>query len=211
MSSPPATPPTEHTVGRKRAHSVEESPLRRKKRKPSESPPPPEPTHLSQFFAAYPKYEYDPSGPASQQFQQLRRVCKWSKVDAAEACAGYNRALGLTFSQAYGDDVDSLENWQRLCRTVEIPMPDSLEECQFAIEDAHINLIDLVDVNTTGAPVHRFATEAQLSAYTMRTGKIFPRDLAYKGQLLRHLLRRIFHPPAENLMRRGGYWVQRNP
>lgn len=80
-----------------------------------------------------------------------------------------------------------------------------------AIEDAHINLIDLVDVKTTGAPVHRFATEAQLSAYTMRTGKIFPRDLAYKGQLLRHLLRRIFHPPAENLMRRGGYWVERNP
>jgi hypothetical protein len=138
--------------------------------------------------------------------------------------------LGLTFSQAYGDDVDSLENWQRLCSTVEIPVSDSLEECQFvrlfsalslcleltlhspqAIEDAHINLIDLVDVKTTGAPVHRFATEAQLSAYTMRTGKIFPRDLAYKGQLLRHLLRRIFHPPAENLMRRGGHWVERNP
>ncbi|KAJ6452623.1 hypothetical protein C8R45DRAFT_847688, partial [Mycena sanguinolenta] len=167
--------------------------------------------HLSQFFSAYPKYEYDPSGPASQQYQKLKCIYKTSRKDIAEIRAGYNRALGLTFSDVYGDDVNSLENWQGLCRVVEIdPVPDSLQECQFAIEDSHVNLIDLVDVHNTGIPVHRFATEKRLSVYTKSTGKIFPRDDAYKGKLLRHLLRRILHPPPENMMRRGGVFVPRD-
>ncbi|KAF8155252.1 hypothetical protein K438DRAFT_1622023, partial [Mycena galopus ATCC 62051] len=169
---------------------------------------------LSQFFAAYPKYQYDPSGPASQQLQKLKSLYtekgKWSRADTAALYAGYNRALGMTFSQTYGDDVDSLENWQRLCRVVEIDVPASLEECQTAIEDAHVNLIDLIDITTTGIPVHKFQTEMQLSLYTRATKKFFPRDRAYKGLLLQHLLRRIMCPPAENLMRRGGCWVERN-
>ncbi|KAJ7858098.1 hypothetical protein B0H13DRAFT_1640718, partial [Mycena leptocephala] len=168
------------------------------------------PTHLSQFFSAYPKYEYDPSGPASQQFQQLRQVYKWSGRAANEAYTGYNRALGFTFSQEYGDDVNSLDNWQALCQVVAIdPVPESLEECRFAIEDAHVNLMDLVDVLSTGERVHRFATERDLSIYTKKTGKMFPRKDAFKGPLLQHLLRRIFSPPPANLMRRGGVWVER--
>ncbi|KAJ7205856.1 hypothetical protein B0H12DRAFT_1225407 [Mycena haematopus] len=151
-------------------------------------------THLSQFFSSYPKYEYDPSGPASQQFQKLKCVYKASPQDTAEIKAGFNRALGLMFSQVYGDEVNSLENWQRLCRVVEIdPIPGSLQACRFAIKRAHVNLMDLLDTQTTGEPVHRFATEEALSEYTKCTRKIFPRDDAYKGPLLRHLLRRIFH------------------
>ncbi|KAJ6553151.1 hypothetical protein B0H19DRAFT_949969 [Mycena capillaripes] len=177
-------------------------------KKPKLSSPPP--THLSQFFASYPKYEYDPSGPVSQQFQELRRVYKFDKRAGNYAYEAYNRALGMTFSQEFGDDVNSLENWQRLCDCVKIdPIPDTLEECQLAIEDSHVNLIDLVDLRTTGQPVHRFGTERQLSVYTLKTGKIFPRSLAYKGDLLRHLLRNIYNPPADNLIRRRGYWVER--
>ncbi|KAF7332843.1 hypothetical protein MVEN_02389200 [Mycena venus] len=195
-SSPPSSP-IRNTSSRKRLRSESETDsddeVDCKKHKLSP------PTYLSQFFSSYPKYEYDPCGPASQQFQQLRRVYKWSKGDADEA-----------LRWEYGDDVNSLENWQRLCRVVEIhPVPNSLEECQFAIEDAHVNLVDLVDIRTTGEPVHRFATEKALSEYTKRTGKIFPRKKAHKGQLLQHLLRRIFRPPPANLMRRGGCWVER--
>jgi hypothetical protein len=40
---------------------------------------PPPATYLSQFFSAYPKYTYDPSGPASQQFQELRNVYKFDR------------------------------------------------------------------------------------------------------------------------------------
>ncbi|KAJ7301049.1 hypothetical protein DFH08DRAFT_724713 [Mycena albidolilacea] len=153
-------------------------------KKPKLSPP----THLSQFFSSYTKYEYDPSGPASQQFQQLRCVYKWSARgrDADDARAGYSRAVGLTFSQAYGDDVESLECWQRLCRAVEFDLiPESLDACKYAIEDAHVNLMDFVDILTTGESVHRFATERELSEYTKSTGKIFPQSQAH-GSLLRH-------------------------
>ncbi|KAJ7803877.1 hypothetical protein B0H14DRAFT_1631742 [Mycena olivaceomarginata] len=168
-------------------------------------------TYLEQFFSSYPKYEYDPSGPASQQFQQLRMVYKNERGDLDALYQGYNRALGLAFSQHYGDDVDDLENWQRLCRTVEIfPVPDSVAECKFAIEDSHVNLIDLMDIHTTGQPVHRFRTEKELAEYTKKTGKYFPASEACKGDLLRFLLRFIFRPPPEHLMRRGGVFVERD-
>ncbi|KAJ7486357.1 hypothetical protein B0H11DRAFT_1721549, partial [Mycena galericulata] len=151
---------------------------------------------LQEFFSSYPKYKYDPSGPASQQFQQLRKVYRWDNkgVEANEAYQGYNKALSLTFSEQYGDDVNSLANWQRLCRTVEIPVRDSLEECKRAIEDVHVNLIDLVDIHNTGKPVHRFASEYELSVYTKQTKKFFPPSHLYKGPLLKYLLRHIFAP-----------------
>ncbi|KAJ7111720.1 hypothetical protein C8R44DRAFT_632419 [Mycena epipterygia] len=176
--------------------------------------PPATATHLEQYFSSYPKFEYDPSGPTSQQFKQLGKVYKEDRatMNPYELYQGYNRALGLTFSHYYGNDVNDLGNWQRLCRTVEIfPVPDSLEECQFAIEDSHMNLIDLIDIHTTGEPVHRFRTEKELARYTKKTGKIFTSSRAHKGELLTFLLRRIWHPPPENLVRRGGHWFKRDP
>ncbi|KAJ7808396.1 hypothetical protein B0H14DRAFT_3152107 [Mycena olivaceomarginata] len=177
LFSSTAPSPIKKTKSRKRTRSDSDEEIDCKK--PKLSPP----THLSQFFSSYTKYEYDPSGPASQQFQQLRCVYKWSARgrDADDAHAGYSRAVGLTFSQAYGDD---------------------------AIEDAHVNLMDFVDILTTGEPVHRFATERELSEYTKSTGKIFPQSQAH-GSLLRHLLRRIWHPPPDNVRRQGGTWVKR--
>ncbi|KAJ7189987.1 hypothetical protein GGX14DRAFT_483934, partial [Mycena pura] len=157
--------------------------------------------HLSQFFSSYPEFTYDPVGPISQQYQALRRTYNWNQggkkalAAARAAYEGYNRAMGLTFSQEYGDDVDSLENWQKLCRAVGLkPIPTTLEACRKAIEDAHVNLVDLVDKRRTGKRVRRFATELELSRYTKNSKKIFPSWRAYKGGLLRYLLRRILHP-----------------
>ncbi|KAJ7696270.1 hypothetical protein B0H17DRAFT_1054045, partial [Mycena rosella] len=174
----------------------------------------PSATSLSQFFVSYPKYTYDPAGPASQQFKALRTVYKLARgrPAAEEVYAAYNRALGVTLSQNYGDAVDSLQSWQRLCRVVEIaPVPGMLEEFQCAIEDSHVNLIDLIDVLNMDARVHRFKTEQELSMYTRsrKTDKIFPSADTHKGPLLRYLLCRIFHPPKEGLMRRGRKWVIR--
>ncbi|KAJ7111730.1 hypothetical protein C8R44DRAFT_798536 [Mycena epipterygia] len=213
-SSLPSTPPSINTGSKRKrddwltdSDSDDETEYKKPK-------PPATATHLEEFFSSYPKFEYDPSGPASQQFQQLRNVYKKerTKIDPDELYQGYNRALGLAFSQYYGNDANDLGNWQKLCRTVEIfPVPDSVEECKFAIEDSHVNLIDLMDIQTTGEPVHRFRTERELATYTKKTGKIFPSSRAHKGDLLQALLRRIWHPPPENLMRRGGHWVERDP
>ena len=47
-----------------------------------------------------------------------------------------------------------------------------------------------------------FDTEVALSEYTKNTSKFFPKESAYAGGLLRHLLRRIFHPRTEGISRR---------
>ncbi|KAJ7206747.1 hypothetical protein C8J57DRAFT_1404092 [Mycena rebaudengoi] len=141
------------------------------------------------FFSSYPKFEYDPSGPASQQYQALKSIVP------------KNRGTGGDVQGKYGHDVNSLESWQKLCCAVEFsPIPNCIKECQQLIEDAHVNIIDLLDMHTTREPVHRFATEKRLSCYTKETGKI----------LLKYLLRYIICPPPEHLMRHDGQLVERN-
>ncbi|KAJ7244534.1 hypothetical protein C8J57DRAFT_1083001 [Mycena rebaudengoi] len=170
-------------------------------------------THLEKFFSSYPKFEYDPSGPASQQYQVLKSIVP--KNVRQKASKGYSKALVATFKEKYGYDVNSLESWQKLCRAVEFsPVPNSVAKFNALtsvqlIEDAHINIIDLLDIHTTGEPVHRFATEKQLSCYPKRTGKMFPATEAM-GSLLQYLLRHIFRPPPEHLMWRDGQLVERN-
>ena len=66
-----------------------------------------------------------------------------------------------------------------------------------AVLSAHINIVDLVDTQRTGEPVHKFASEKKLSEYTKMTGKFFPMKTAYTTGLLRFLLRRILHPPPD--------------
>ncbi|KAJ7236122.1 hypothetical protein C8J57DRAFT_1088295 [Mycena rebaudengoi] len=165
-------------------------------------------THLEKFFSSYPKFEYDPSGPASQQYQALKSIVP--KNVRQKASKGYSEALVAMFKEKYGHDVNSLESWQKLCCAVEFsPIPNCIKECQQLIEDAHVNIIDLLDMHTTREPVHRFATEKRLSCYTKETGKMFPATEAM-GSLLKYLLRYIICPPPEHLMRHDGQLVERN-
>jgi hypothetical protein len=62
------------------------------------------------------------------------------------------------------------------------------------IQDVHVNICDLVDHVTIGAPVRLFDSEQELSQYSMATDKIFPRDDVPKEGLLHFLLRNIFNP-----------------
>ncbi|CAG1989562.1 unnamed protein product [Fusarium graminearum] len=59
------------------------------------------------------------------------------------------------------------------------------------VRRTHINLVDLVETKNTGLPVEVFETVEQLQAYTIHNGKFFPKKNAYKGGLLRFLLRQI--------------------
>jgi hypothetical protein len=45
----------------------------------------------------------------------------------------------------------------------------------------------------TGNDVHIFKRVAELAAYTRQTEKIFPRNHAKAGGLLKHLLRKIYY------------------
>ena len=61
--------------------------------------------------------------------------------------------------------------------------------------NSHVNLVDLTTPREAGLKL--FESVKALSKYTIRTGKIFPREDAYAGTLLRHLLRHIFCPEKD--------------
>ncbi|KAG2121764.1 hypothetical protein DEU56DRAFT_904607 [Suillus clintonianus] len=51
---------------------------------------------------------------------------------------------------------------------------------------------DLVDSARTGKPVKLFASVEELKTYTLgKPGKIFPKENAYQGRLLKELLREL--------------------
>jgi hypothetical protein len=56
----------------------------------------------------------------------------------------------------------------------------------------HVNLVDLA--HGSKEEVRIFETEKQLSVYTKKTKKFFPKESAKDGGVLRALRRRIFAP-----------------
>ena len=60
-----------------------------------------------------------------------------------------------------------------------------------AMINTHVNLCDLLDTARQHTRVRVFASEKELRAYTKETGRIFPREEAYEGGLLKYLLREI--------------------
>ncbi|KAF7326326.1 Autophagy-related protein 9 [Mycena kentingensis (nom. inval.)] len=117
--------------------------------------------HLSQFFKSY-NFAYNPS----QQYNALRKSKRETWTQADSVAANARTAVGI------------------------VPVPESVEECSKAIDDAHVNIVDLLDTKNTGRKVEIFATVEELSDYTSRTGRFFPQKLA-AGTLLQRLLRHL--------------------
>lgn len=75
------------------------------------------------------------------------------------------------------------------------PLPDNVAACKKIVKGLFVNLVDLVDVR--GDPtrqVQLFQSEKALSKYTKRSAKVFPKDLAKAGGILKFLLRQIVRP-----------------
>jgi hypothetical protein len=64
-----------------------------------------------------------------------------------------------------------------------------------------VNIVDLVDSRTRGTPVDTFDTLAELSEYSRREEKLFPREQANAGNLLKYLLREILVHPGSRVNR----------
>lgn len=60
--------------------------------------------------------------------------------------------------------------------------------------NTHVNLSDLLDTTRQSTRVHVFASEEELREYTQRTRRLFPKEDAYAGGLLKYLLRQISGP-----------------
>ncbi|QRV85706.1 hypothetical protein RhiJN_13724 [Ceratobasidium sp. AG-Ba] len=152
-------------------------------------------SYIQQFFSQYPEYAYDPAGETMSQFQQMSQAFKWKREDPEMQEAQQQLRIALTedFNRIYGKDVNSLVNWQSLCRVLQLSdIPDDLSSCRQVVKGTFVNLVDLVDTKHTKKPVRHFESEAALRAYSRKTSKIFPKEEARAGGLLKFLLRRIF-------------------
>ncbi|KAI9455838.1 hypothetical protein HD554DRAFT_230253 [Boletus coccyginus] len=155
---------------------------------------------LEDFFAHFANlnlgFTYSENSTAHDNFARLRRVFHDDSTAMTIARVDFNDALAQQFNFIYGTDSD-LGAWQNLCSVIDLtPTPDDIKECQKLVWDAHVNIVDLLETARTGEPVQKFATLEDLRAYTLEDPdhRIFPKETAYAGGLLKDLLREICKP-----------------
>jgi hypothetical protein len=95
---------------------------------------------LTKFFEQYEddEFQYDCMMPPSQEFKRLTQHIEekepnnyHSNKEIKTAKSKFGKALTTQFTQSFGDELDSLDSWQALCRAVHMdPVPDTLEEAQ---------------------------------------------------------------------------------
>ncbi|KAJ3773145.1 hypothetical protein FB446DRAFT_642217 [Lentinula raphanica] len=161
---------------------------------------------IRDFFDSYPDFDYDEAGETMAQFWELCEECGWEDEsdEKKEALNGIRDAIAQQFNAIYGSDAESLDGWHNLFRALQVPdIPDTVEGCKTRIDMIHVNICDLVDFRND-RPAQLFDSESLLAAYSRRTGKIYPKDNAYAGGLLRFLLRQISGPGAYHGRRRSG-------
>ncbi|KAG9127400.1 hypothetical protein FRC07_014210 [Ceratobasidium sp. 392] len=156
--------------------------------------------HFVAFFAQFEDSSYDPSQSVVPAFKRLQKTPQWKKgINRRETFANYKLALVLKFNATYGTDQKDLSSWQNLCRAIGIEdVPDKLSSCKKVVQKTHVNLVDLIDTPNTQKPVVQFESIEALRKYSKKTKKIFPRNEAKAGGILKHLLRPIGYPLAHH-------------
>ncbi|KAG6291594.1 hypothetical protein E4U09_003856 [Claviceps aff. purpurea] len=147
------------------------------------------------FFSTYQQFNYDPHSKVWDEFNRLAKFYHWQKgsEEGKKARNLFRQALVDEFGANYGESDNKLDVLQRLCEKLEItPMPQSITACKKAIKDVYVNIVDFIDCERTGEPIHKFSSLAHLRRYTKKTGKFFPREQAKRSLLLRFLLQVLF-------------------
>ncbi|KAL4248524.1 hypothetical protein ABKN59_007824 [Abortiporus biennis] len=149
-------------------------------------------TPIDDFFAQYFWFSFNPTRPVYEEFYRMCRESQWNKQEKLEIKACFKDVLVVQFNQFYGTDVSKLSSWQLLCRYIGLyPIPGNIDGCKALIQNTHVNIVDLVDAGRIYGEVTIFDTVEELREYSLKTGKIFPRENAKAGGVLRYLLRKI--------------------
>ncbi|KAH8995429.1 hypothetical protein EDB92DRAFT_204477 [Lactarius akahatsu] len=152
-------------------------------------------TPLENSFSQYPDSQPEPSNSPVVEFDRLCKAYHWKRKDPKREAARekFHFAMKKEFDHLYGSDEKDINNWLKLCFVLRIdPTPDTLQKCRTAVRSKHVNLVDLV--HGSKKEVQIFETEKELSKYTIATKKIFPKEDAKDGDVLRDLRRQIFAP-----------------
>jgi len=152
---------------------------------------------LKIFFSRYSKFQYQPRKSPIIEFKRLCEEYRWTQ-DSAEkktARSDFNDAIKKEFDSLYGSDEKNINNWYKLCHVLRIdPVPNTLKECSAAVLRKHVNLVDLVQGSRARENITIFESEIELSEYTKKTKKFFPKEDAADGGVLRALRRHILVP-----------------
>ncbi|KAI9446872.1 hypothetical protein F5148DRAFT_988434 [Russula earlei] len=150
-------------------------------------------SHVSEFFSSYPNFTLNPDAPPTREFARLRRLNHWEDGDEeyVEARERFADAVAEDFNVAYGTDINNIDHWHALCHILGVePVPESISACRKAVKSKHVNLVDLVYHQDK---VQVFPSIKALAKYSKKQGKIFPKDSAKAGGILRYLLRPILY------------------
>lgn len=132
-----------------------------------------------------------------KQFWVMIRQFGWVRDEDRkdEALSGIRDAIAQQFNDIYGGNAGDLGAWQRLWEIVgDGDMPTDVKACRAAVKRVFVNICDLVDYPATHVRPPVFATVAELAEYSRSNRKIYPKENAKAGGLLRFLLRTIFNP-----------------
>ncbi|KAI1501717.1 hypothetical protein F5X99DRAFT_189537 [Biscogniauxia marginata] len=118
---------------------------------------------------------------------------KTKKQARADAAAAAREKIVTDWDEYFG--AGDLADWQRLLTDLGLDGESysSKTQCRKALEGVWVNIRDFLDAVKMGKPVHHFGSEAELSKYTVKHKKTYPKDLIPKGSPLRRLLAHILH------------------
>jgi hypothetical protein len=86
---------------------------------------------LVEYFAQYPRFNYDSTRSPTEEFRRLSKHSKWGKSARRDAREEFQLALVKEFNGLYGTDEFDIHSWQALFRVLGLaPIPESVPECQ---------------------------------------------------------------------------------
>jgi len=144
------------------------------------------------FFSSYSNFTLNEDAAVTKEFLRLKKLKRWKDGDDeyTEARDRFADALAEDFNAMYGTNIDDIENWRVLCHVLKIdPVPEDIKACRKAVKSKHVNLVDLVQHRDK---VRVFSTVKELAEYSKKQEKIFLKQSAKAGGILRYLLRPIF-------------------
>ncbi|KAI0069692.1 hypothetical protein K474DRAFT_1714010 [Panus rudis PR-1116 ss-1] len=142
--------------------------------------------HIEAYFAQYPSFHFDASVQVTEEFHRLCDQFKWGKNRREQERKKLNEALVLQFNEFFGTNVDKYESWKYLCQILGVTeIPPSISKCRAIIQTIHVNLVDLVEARRLSESVTIFPNVHELRKYTLESDKVFPKNHAKAGGVLK--------------------------
>ncbi|KAJ6014309.1 hypothetical protein N7540_008900 [Penicillium herquei] len=166
------------------------------RRKPHPSPPSESNTAEEiptlNFFTKFPRFDYDPRKPVSQEFKRLGVKMGW-RQGSRKWKKNWNICMGEQYDRLIGNRVNSLDTWQQMCQKLMIPGEfTSIRQCRKALSGTFVNLVDLLDCWESDMCPKRFRSHTALAEYTQTECMFVSRKIVKQDKALAGLLKRIF-------------------